>query len=146
MGVTEDLLQAYRRTAEATEAQTAILAQQAERLEAETRTKLANHKAAARLAGLTRNRTPGAWQERAADVVASRRAESVEGYLQERIAAVVEGEALSIRIQAFRSDHGLPDEVTGPARERIKREGGISHQHAQDLGYESVADFQKRRP
>lgn len=54
----------------------------------------------------------------------------------------LEREAFKIRLDVYRRSRSLPsEEVMRPARERVLREGGISHGHATSLGYESVAEL-----
>lgn len=63
------------------------------------------------------------------------------GHLEARIATCQERQAFQGKLDDYRR-HGLPsEEVLEPARSRIAREHGISHDHATDLGYESVGDL-----
>ncbi len=98
------------------------------------------------LAVLDKRHTAAAHLRRAYEVVRDQGPlEEVEGrmltYLEARREAAMEREAHDILVRAFRR-RGLPsEELMAPARARIAREGGISHEHAVALGYAKVADL-----
>lgn len=101
---------------------------------------------ARQLAGLDRTRSAESWTRRAYEAV--RHAGPTEGleeriteYLRGRIKAATEREAAAIRFQVSRRVGVVPEDLLAPGRVRIASEGGISHEHAVELGYESVADL-----
>ena len=103
------------------------------------------------LAGMDHRHSPEGWMRRAWEVTRDQGPlddvdERILSYLESRMAAATEREALGIQLQVFRQSGGLPDVVAAAARVRIAAEGGITHEHAQELGYGSVADFLVQRP
>jgi len=65
----------------------------------------------------------------------------IAGHLQSRVDSAVEREAFRIRLQAYQHN-GLPsEEVLAPARQRVARDGGVTNEHARDLGYQGLEDL-----
>ncbi len=100
------------------------------------------------LAGFS-GRSSELWQRRAYEAVRNEGPvagliDRMQSYLEDRLKVANEREALSIRIQAFRTDPGVPDDQTDPWRERIRQAGGLTQEHVQELGYTDLADFRRQ--
>jgi hypothetical protein len=98
------------------------------------------------LARLDPVRSDQAWLRRAWD--AAREAGPIEeaeramvAYLEGRLAAQAEKLAFRTLLDIDRARARVSDEVTGPQRARLDRDGGLTHEHARDLGYEGLADL-----
>lgn len=101
------------------------------------------------LASLSGRHSPETWLRRAFQaaqdegVSVGQLDDRLDAYLDRRTEAATEQAAAAIRAQVARTSGVVPERLMAAERVRVAAEGGISHEHAVDLGYESLLDWQQ---